>query len=223
MIFWDWVDKKLCDGVDQIERKVMHKLDKVEENLNKLADKSITFGENIDIAMDKDYTISEKIDNIIENSKPVAINKKVKKGDIIGVDRGIYEHYGIYLGENQVIHFTSFSGNLSDNKIMITKMDHFFGEQTSIFVFNPYTQDKQNASLVNAVALMSFENNNGIQMKHYSVEETISRAYGELGKNDYNLVVNNCEHFAVWCKTGVHKSFQVDRVLKGGNKISMLA
>jgi len=35
-----------------------------------------------------------------------------------------------------------------------------------------------------------------------SVEETIEKAYSALGKGDYGLLNNNCEHFATWCKTG---------------------
>ena len=37
---------------------------------------------------------------------------------------------------------------------------------------------------------------------------------GRLGEQDYNLLFNNCEHFATWCKTGLHRSGQVDSVLE---------
>ena len=43
---------------------------------------------------------------------------------------------------------------------------------------------------------------------------TLRRAMGRLGEQDYNLLFNNCEHFATWCKTGRHRSGQVDSVLK---------
>ena len=29
---------------------------------------------------------------------------------------------------------------------------------------------------------------------------TLRRAMGRLGEQDYNLLFNNCEHFATWCK-----------------------
>ena len=38
---------------------------------------------------------------------------------------------------------------------------------------------------------------------------TLRRAMGRLGEQDYNLLFNNCEHFATWCKTGRHRSGQV--------------
>ena len=43
---------------------------------------------------------------------------------------------------------------------------------------------------------------------------TLRRAIGRLGEQDYNLLFNNCEHFATWCKTGRHRSGQVDSVLE---------
>ena len=30
-----------------------------------------------------------------------------------------------------------------------------------------------------------------------------------MGRHDYNVLFNNCEHFAVWCKTGLKESQQV--------------
>jgi len=43
---------------------------------------------------------------------------------------------------------------------------------------------------------------------------TLRRAMGRLGEQDYNLLFNNCEHFATWCKTGRHRSSQVNSVLE---------
>ncbi|WP_392345477.1 lecithin retinol acyltransferase family protein [Parasynechococcus sp.] len=43
---------------------------------------------------------------------------------------------------------------------------------------------------------------------------TLRRAIGRLGEQNYNLLFNNCEHFATWCKTGHHRSSQVDSVLE---------
>ena len=42
---------------------------------------------------------------------------------------------------------------------------------------------------------------------------TLRRAMGRLGEQNYNLLFNNCEHFATWCKTGRHRSGQVDSVI----------
>jgi hypothetical protein len=37
----------------------------------------------------------------------------------------------------------------------------------------------------------------------------VNRAMGDLGRNDFDLVFRNCEHFATWCTTGEWTSRQV--------------
>ena len=39
---------------------------------------------------------------------------------------------------------------------------------------------------------------------------TLRRAMSRIGEQRYNLLFNNCEHFASWCKTGRHQSGQVE-------------
>jgi len=46
----------------------------------------------------------------------------------------------------------------------------------------------------------------------YSVDEVVQRACDRLGEAKYNLVTNNCKHFAHWCKTGRAESEQVRKV-----------
>ncbi len=46
---------------------------------------------------------------------------------------------------------------------------------------------------------------------------TLRRAMGRLGEQNYNLLFNNCEHFAHWCKTGRHRSNQVEDWLHTGS------
>ena len=46
---------------------------------------------------------------------------------------------------------------------------------------------------------------------------TLRRAMGRLGEQNYNLLFNNCEHFAHWCKTGRHRSAQVEDLLHTGS------
>ena len=46
---------------------------------------------------------------------------------------------------------------------------------------------------------------------------TLRRAMGRLGEQRYNLLFNNCEHFAHWCKTGRHRSNQVEDWLHTGS------
>ncbi|MEB3886796.1 lecithin retinol acyltransferase family protein [Lyngbya sp. CCY1209] len=43
----------------------------------------------------------------------------------------------------------------------------------------------------------------------YIADTTIRRAESRLGERKYNLLFNNCEHFATWCITGVSDSRQI--------------
>lgn len=46
----------------------------------------------------------------------------------------------------------------------------------------------------------------------YDRGQACSRALNQLGSSGYNLLINNCEHFATWCCTGDMKSSQVELV-----------
>lgn len=49
--------------------------------------------------------------------------------------------------------------------------------------------------------------------KRYIPDTVIQRAESRLGEQNYNLLFNNCEHFATWCVTGVNKSQQVENFI----------
>ena len=51
---------------------------------------------------------------------------------------------------------------------------------------------------------------------------TLRRAMSRIGEQNYNLLFNNCEHFATWCKTGRHRSSQIDSALERARRWSSL-
>ena len=60
-----------------------------------------------------------------------------------------------------------------------------------------------------------FENESVYVIKHdrcFDPETVVSRAKSKLGERKYHPVTNNCVHFALWCKTGVSSSEQVNSV-----------
>ncbi|MCT8978813.1 lecithin retinol acyltransferase family protein [Clostridium sp. CX1] len=136
---------------------------------------------------DKKYIPFIVLDN--KNQPPTKINKKVEYSDIIGVTDEFmgykYNHYGIYLGNNKVIHYISTTGKVEDSKIQETDMDTYF-KSGKYFVL-----DLNNSS-------------------KFTAEEVIKRAKSRLGENSYDLLQNNCEHFVFWSKTGDSKSYQID-------------
>lgn len=49
--------------------------------------------------------------------------------------------------------------------------------------------------------------------RRFDHAETLRRAQTALGTPDYNLITDNCQHFATWCVTGERRSHQVEGAL----------
>ena len=148
--------------------------------------------------------------------------REAANGDVIKVNHGVYDHYGIYVKPGRVIHYTEETGPADLNgMVRETSLDEFLNgaEGFSICRFpdRPRALEKmdtlprQNLELWKA--WQDMKRSRLADYHLYSGAETIARARGELGKKGYDLICNNCEHFAMWCKTGVRDSGQVDRIV----------
>jgi hypothetical protein len=47
----------------------------------------------------------------------------------------------------------------------------------------------------------------------YTPDDIVARALAHVGREGYDIVIDNCEHFTTWCATGRRASRQVDIVL----------
>ena len=124
-----------------------------------------------------------------------------KCGDHIRVCRmnGMYYHHGIYVSDDEVIHFTGDDDDSvldwSRAHVISTSLEQFLdGGVVEVKVYN----DEERADL-------------------YHVEGIIAYARACLGDGGYNLFFNNCEHFANACTLGKYRSRQVENLV-GGNK-----
>jgi len=121
-----------------------------------------------------------------------------KCGDHIRVSRGLYYHHGIYVSRNEVVHFTGTEDDSvldwSKAKVIQTDMDYFL---------------KAGQAEVR-------EYNNEEIRDLYPVAGIVQYARACLGDGSYDLVFNNCEHFANACTLGRYRSRQVENIL-GGN------
>lgn len=97
---------------------------------------------------------------------------------------GVATHHGIYVGRGNVIHFTGLITDPGNAKIQVDKLS-LFSTKT------PKVRDYAGADV-------------------FSPREVVRRARSRLGERGYSLTMNNCEHFASWCKVGSHRSSQVD-------------
>ena len=102
-------------------------------------------------------------------------------GTHLRVNFGLYQHHGIAVGDDSVIHFGRGVFDLENAVI----------EQVE---FETFCQGKAVHVVESVIA--------------FSPEEIVSRASSRLGESDYDLVSNNCEHFVNWCRNGQHESQQ---------------
>ena len=142
-----------------------------------------------------------------------------KNGDILRVNRGFYSHYGVYVAENNhVIHYTGATGPNDFNGIVReTSLEEFLNGSENFTVCSfPEHPQKFTGRSRKHLLFNIWQAVKNLRLKDYhlySGEETVMRARSKLGQGGYNLALNNCEHFAVWCKTGVKDSSQVDQII----------
>lgn len=93
--------------------------------------------------------------------------------------QGTYQHHGIDCGDGTVIHY------------------------------------RKPSEVIEKTSLATFTRGNTIYVREYLEgfcfipEVVVQRAHSRLGEQKYNLLFNNCEHFATWCKTGISDSKQI--------------
>lgn len=177
-------------------------------------------GENVRKAWGNEAVMQEKFKRLTRNTF-------LEAGDVIGIARkkawNIYEHYAVYIGGNQVVHYAGDSRDFNE-KIAVRKasMEDFLREDKDYFVLY-FGEEYRTLYKIQSATRFRMGDRNLVlhpRLKKeknfylYSPEETVQRALSRVGEKDYNLVFNNCEHFALWCKTGVSESFQVRMALQ---------
>lgn len=147
----------------------------------------------------------KKIHNIYLEKK--SEKRELMRGDVIGTSRILYDHYGIYTGHDEVIHYTLAASGWK-LEIRKTGADQFLHGSTTFFILDFHSEERPFKSApVKYRGLLR-------KIQVFPPEETVRRAESRIGEKEYNLISNNCEHFAIWCKTGLNESYQVENFLK---------
>lgn len=132
----------------------------------------------------------------IPKEEEIWVQKTPQKGDHIRVQRmnGVYAHHGIYVSDEEVIHFTGKDDDsiLDWSKPEVIQTDLAYFLKGGTLEVKEYT-DEEFADL-------------------YSPEQIVTYARACLGDKGYNLIFNNCEHFANVCTLGRFRSHQVEKV-----------
>jgi len=114
-------------------------------------------------------------------------------GTVIYADRKMYFHYGVYVGNGMVVNYKGAPGHETDAKtamIRLTSIEDFAGKST-VYIDKTYNSP-------------------------FSGDEIARRARNKVGTGlgEYNLMTNNCEHFANWCRYNKKTSSQVDNAYR---------
>lgn len=107
------------------------------------------------------------------------------RGDHVFVKRALYTHHGIALGDGRVVHYSGAPGSKVNAQVVVSSLaDFLIGGTLGVKVYS---------------------------MERFSPDEVVERALSRVGEAAYHFAANNCEHFAVWAKTGVAASGQIQR------------
>ena len=170
--------------------------------------------------------------------------KTIERGTVLRVSRGVYDHYGVYVGNDEIVHFTSYSSDKgSDNTVMKTDMRMFIrgAESFDVMAFPESLKDKSLLKgatfgsiavavasaaiplarvISGAYAVLSAKSTYSAAATDgyhfYTKDECAERAEQCIGLAGYDLLERNCEHLAIWCKTGIQTSTQVNKLIEMG-------
>lgn len=131
-------------------------------------------------------------------TEEIWVQKNPVMGDHIRVKRmhGIYTHHGIYVSDNEVIHFTG----TDDDSIMDSSKNRVISSDLNFFLKGGELEVKKYTD-------EEFQD-------LYAPDQIVAYARSCLGDGDYNVLFNNCEHFANVCTLGRFRSHQVERLLQ---------
>lgn len=120
-----------------------------------------------------------------------------KAGDMIRIPIGAFYHIGIFVSENEVIQFglPPVPENRTDNsniEVLATDIDTF------------------SCGRIVEVAKLDFKE----KLKRFKPQKTVEIARSRIGERGYNIIHNNCEHFAYECVFGVKYCSQEDELRK---------
>lgn len=122
--------------------------------------------------------------------------------------RGVpFQHHAVDVGDGTVIHFTDGSGGIAGPGVEVSTFEIC---RTSISVVTRGGRDS-----IHVVP----------HAQRLEADEAVDRALQHVGRRGYDLLFDNCEHFAVWCVRGSEESRQVhlacERLGAAGAKVAV--
>lgn len=107
-------------------------------------------------------------------------------GDHLVTPRTGYTHHGLYLGNQQVIHYSGKSTHDQGSVQQVTLEEFCEGKACRVRDY---------------------------AFRVYGRKESVARAEQRLGEANYSILFNNCEQFVAWCIMGFGYSEQINTVV----------
>jgi hypothetical protein len=118
-----------------------------------------------------------------------------KPGDMVRVKvNSQMDHYGVYVSDSEVIQF----GKNPGLRLGIS--------ESEVFVLATDINEFRNGGFPEFADLSLSE-----KLKRFKTEKIVETARKRIGEGGYNILYNNCEHFAYECIFGKKYSSQTDK------------
>uniref|UniRef100_A0A8C5CC17 LRAT domain-containing protein n=1 Tax=Gadus morhua TaxID=8049 RepID=A0A8C5CC17_GADMO len=130
------------------------------------------------------------------------VNQKVPQpGDLIEIFHDLYKHWAVYVGDGFVVHLTTANGSSATSS----------SGSSSGAVSMPKAMVKyEKLKAVVGDAKWKINNLRDGQRRPLDAKIIVAKAFQLVGSEpEYNLFLNNCEHFATEMRYGTRRSRQV--------------
>ncbi|PVD22498.1 hypothetical protein C0Q70_18312 [Pomacea canaliculata] len=151
------------------------------------------------------------------NSKEFSLNHELvlelELGDIVEFPRENYSHFGIYVGDGNVIHALAEDTIIAVCGKALSRVSYASSSSSGITMktFIKGTVIQQNFFDVAKKSVAKKNNLLDGKIKPLSPKKIVEKAKSMMEKScDYDLLKTNCEHFATWCRYGIGYSKQTN-------------
>ncbi|XP_076328355.1 phospholipase A and acyltransferase 4-like [Tachypleus tridentatus] len=141
-------------------------------------------------------------------------------GDLIEFERGCYKHWAVYAG-NRMVYHRAYPEDSNNIQLFIQSQSASKGS----FRYGEITLE----DLLIVWADSEARINNSMDSKHEpsDCKTVLGRAKSKMKesqqkKDIYNVIFNNCEHFATYCRYGIGFSIQVENVKENVKTVGVL-
>uniref|UniRef100_T1JIE2 LRAT domain-containing protein n=1 Tax=Strigamia maritima TaxID=126957 RepID=T1JIE2_STRMM len=151
----------------------------------------------------------------------------LQPGDLIEFQRGMYQHWAVYVGGSRSCKLKSldgwyFTSDEDSPKVVHAGSPAHLNSRNVIFGSMSLDKRRYGMGAVNVEFLYDVWKRSKVRINNemdewyrpFDSSEILIR--GEIrikNQTGYNFITNNCEHFAVWCRTGVSNSEQSGEAL----------